>query len=243
MEMEFRIEKAIVCLMLAAPLAAQDFGAKHQHARGYCQGVLKIAPEGISYRQYAPAEEAKPGKKYARRHDWTWKYEDLQQLEVSPGSLHVLTYEDRVMRMGADREVSFTGDFAGAYLRLRDRMDQRLVARLADEQVQPLWTLPVKQLGRVKGTQGELRVGSDRIVYKTEAKDASRTWRYPDIENISSSGPFQLTITTHERAGTHYGSLKGFNFQLKQALGEEQYNNLWRRINQTKGLRMMEDRK
>ena len=52
----------------------------------------------------------------------------------------------------------------------------------------------------------------------SEKNGASRTWRYQDIENISSSGPFQLTITTFERAKTHYGDLKGFNFELKRPL-------------------------
>ena len=94
-------------------------------------------------------------------------------------------------------------------------------------------------LGRVSGSEGALEVGADRIVYKTTKKRQSRTWRYGDIENISASGPFQLTLTTYERAKTHYGNLKGFNFQLKQALDEKRFNLLWRRVNQTKGLELL----
>jgi hypothetical protein len=239
--MEFRFEKAALCLMLALPLAAQDFAAKHQHAKGYCQGMVQITPDGVSYAAFT--SEPHPNKKAGKPHKWTWKFQDIQQLEISPDSLHVLTYEDRKWMIGADRDMLFTGDFTRAYFRLRDRMDQRLVVRFADEQVQPLWTIPVKQLGRIKGTEGELLVGPDRVVYKTAAKDASRTWRYTDIENISTSGPFQLTVTTFEKAKLHYGNFKGFNFQLKQALKEEQYDNLWRRLNQIKGLRLPEDKK
>ena len=61
-----------------------------------------------------------------------------------------------------------------------------------------------------------------------------------DIENISSAGPFELTITTFERAKTHYGDLKGFNFELKQRLEEARYNELWLRLNQSKGLKILD---
>jgi len=83
-------------------------------------------------------------------------------------------------------------------------------------------------------------VGSTAIVYKSEKNGESRTWRYEDIENISSSGPFQLTLTTFERAKSHYGSLKGFNFELKRRLDEARYNDLWLRLNQSKGLGVLE---
>ena len=60
------------------------------------------------------------------------------------------------------------------------------------------------------------------------------------IRKTRSSGPFQLTITTFERAKTHYGNLKGFNFELKQRLEEPRYNDLWRRLNQSKGLEILD---
>jgi len=84
-----------------------------------------------------------------------------------------------------------------------------------------------------------LQVGSEAIVYKSEKEGESRTWRYEDIENVSSSGPFQLTVTTFERAKSHYGDRKGFNFQLKQRLDEDRYNDLWLRLNQSKGLKIL----
>ena len=84
-----------------------------------------------------------------------------------------------------------------------------------------------------------LRFGPGHIVYKTDKKDNSRTWRYQDIDNISTSDPYQLTLTTYELARTHYGGRKGFNFQLKQPLDEKRFNLLWRRLNQNKGLEFL----
>jgi hypothetical protein len=43
---------------------------------------------------------------------------------------------------------------------------------------------------------------------------------------VSSSGPFQLTITTFE---------KQFDFQLKQPLSEARYNRLWLDIERKNG--------
>ena len=54
----------------------------------------------------------------------------------------------------------------------------------------------------------------------------SRAWRYEDVENIGSSGPFQLSIQTLE---------KGFQFQLKQPITEARYNELWLLIERKHG--------
>lgn len=97
----------------------------------------------------------------------------------------------------------------------------------------------MKHLLRFGGDEGVLQGGPDAIVYKSADKAESRTWRYEDIENVSSAGPYQLSITTFERARLHYGNLKGFNFQLKQKLSEARYNDLWLQLNRTKGLNIL----
>ncbi|MFB3826317.1 MAG: hypothetical protein ACE15B_06085 [Bryobacteraceae bacterium] len=196
-------------------------------------GTLVISDAGISFQESGKA-----------KHAWTWKYDDIQQLEISPKRLRVLTYRDSAWRLGADREYRF--DLAGedtfdaAYALLKDRLDQRFVAALPDKAVKAEWELPVKHLQRFGGSQGVLRFGEDRVVYTTDRKGESRTWRYPDIENVSTSGPYQLTLTTYERARSHYGNLKGFNFQLKSRLGQERYNELWLKVNRAKGLKVLD---
>ena len=245
--MEFRSQKAIgallAVLLAAAPTAfgQQEFHyqAWHGHSRpphikkSGGKGTLTITGTGVSF------EEAGNAK-----HVWHWAYVDIQQLEISPKTLRVLTYTDNRWKLGADREYRFdlTGGetFTDAYAFLKDRLDQRFVAALPDEAIKTAWEIPVKHLLRFGGSQGVLSFGEDRAVYTADKKDDSRTWRYPDIENVSNNGPYQLTITTYERARSHYGNLKGFNFQLKEKLDDNRYNDLWMKVNHAKGLKILD---
>ena len=245
--MAFRSQKAarvagLTVLVLALPLAGRaqlSYEVFHDHWRKHCTGTLVIDEQGVTFQETAKKKDQKPED----LHHGRWAWQDIQQLYVSPKKIVLLTYQDREWLLGADRdwEFSLEGDrtFADAYQLLKDRLDQRFVAALADSSVPALWEIPAKLQGRMVGSEGVLRVGQDRIVFETKKPSHSRTWRYQDIENISSTGPFQLTLTTYERAKTHYGSLKGFNFQLKQPLEEKRFNLLWRRLNQSKGLEFL----
>lgn len=201
-------------------------------------GTLTVSPSGIAFE-----ETGKDGKKPKHPQSWRWAYDDIQQLKISPKTLTVLTYSDSGWKFGADREYDFDlvsgGTFTGGYELLKGRLDQRLVAAIPQAAGQPLWEIPAKRLVHFGGDEGVLQVGPTEVVYKSPEKNASRTWRYEDIDNVSSSGPFQLTITTFERAKLDYGSLKQFNFELKQRLDEARYNDLWLRLNQSKGLRVL----
>lgn len=199
-----------ILFFLAAALSAADyrFPMRHEHLRKGCDGEMIVRADGISFN----------GPKHAR----SWKYEDIQQLKLGPRGIHLVTYKDNALLLGADREYDFRGAVPkGVYAFWKDQLDQRFVAELSEE-VKPLWSIPVKHVRRIKGTEGKLEFARDRIVYVTDDAADSRTWRLSDIENVSTSGPFQLTIVSFE---------KSFQFQLKQALDEGKYNQLWRQIN------------
>src|ERR1039458_1176359 len=187
--MEMAFGKTATCLILAAPLdSATQFAARDEHLRGGCAGVMTVDENGVSFTG-------------AKKHAWSWKYEDIQQLRLSPESIYILTYKDSKLRLGKDREYNFTGKIPAEelYALLKDRMDQRFVAAVGQGIGLPSWSVPVKHLRPIVGSEGTLAFGADAIVYSTPAKTESRTWRYSDIENIGSSGPFQLTITTLEK--------------------------------------------
>ena len=251
--MEFRIEKRACAflsgLLLFAPaaFAQQEFHyeAWHAHsrvtnmmmkARGF--GRLTISSTGVSYQEITVNGEAPK-----HPHAFKWNYQDIQQLQMAPRSLTVTTYKDNNWKLGADRSYRFdllgAESFGSAYQFLKLRLDQRFVAEIADHISPVLWIMPVKHLHGFGGEQGVIQVGWNEIVYTPERKGESWTWRLEDIDNISSSGPFQLTIVTYERSRADYGSRKQFNFQLKRRLEETQYNDLWLRLNASHGLKVL----
>ena len=234
-----RIVSLIVALLAIAPAGAAELSYEVRHHRALKDhaGVLTIDDKGVGYQQVHPK-----GKR-PKLESVHFDYQDIQELWVAPDKLVLVTYKDRKWLLGVDKEFEFFltkgKSFDAAYSMLKDKLDRRFVAAVADLQTSILWELPVKLLGTIQGSEGILEVGSDRIVYKTERQRQSRTWRYQDIENVSTSDRYQLTVTTYERAKTQYGSRKGFNFQLKQPLDEKRFEALWKRLNQDKGLQFL----
>lgn len=244
-----RILSLAAAALLAASAGAQtlDFTVRHERALKDRPGRVSFDGGGVRYTQTLTSEqEAKvaKGKKPPKLVHVRWAYDDIQQLWLSPDKLVVLTYKDRKWLLGADQEYEFYlagkgQSFLAAYEFLKDKLDQRLIAAVADSPVRDVWEMPAKLLGAFQGSEGVLQAGDGRIVFKTDRPEQSRTWRLEDIENVSTSGPYQLTITTYERAKTHYGSRKGFNFQLKRKLDPLRYDTLWRSLNRGQGLKFL----
>jgi hypothetical protein len=250
--MEHRSQKAhrvvslLVALLAIVPVGAAElnYEVRHHRAMKNHDGVLTISEKGVAYQQVLPEGKRKANpKRPPKLESVQFDYQDIQELWVSPDKLRLITYKDRKWLLGVDKEFEFflsKGEsFDSAYAMLKDKLDRRFVAAVADAQPDVLWELPVKLLGVIQGSEGVLQVGQDRIVYKTARPRQSRTWRLQDIENVSTSDSYQLTLTTYEHARTSYGSMKGFNFQLKQPLDQKRFDVLWKRLNQDKKLQFL----
>ena len=210
------IGKAAICVILSSAACAQQFPVHHEHLRKFCAGTLTVDEHGIRF----------SGPK---GHAWSWPYGEIQQLTLRAGSIHILSYKGSSnWKLGKDVAYTFTGIFPIELLERQwsAQLDQRFVAAVSVGQASGLSGLkfPVKQLGLTKGTQGTLTFAGDAVVYDTPSDP--RTWRYSDIQFISSANPFQLTVTTLE---------KQFHFQLKQAITESTYNQLWLEIGKKNG--------
>jgi len=72
---------------------AQEVRVRHHHWHGGGIGDLRVGNDGISFTE---------GQK--KSHSRTWKYEEIQQIELSADTLRVLTYEDQKWKFGRDRE-------------------------------------------------------------------------------------------------------------------------------------------
>jgi hypothetical protein len=211
------IGKTAACIALALACQAAQFTVRHPHRpwKSACTGLLTVDAAGVSF----------SGDK---DHSWTWKYDDIQQLALTTDSIEIRTYRDRKLHLGADQSYDFKGEVPAEslYPDLRDHLDTRLVAAFGEAPDGASWSVPVKRLGTITGSEGTLAFAGDAIVYSAPNAGASRTWRYSDIDNIASSGRYELTITTPERA---------FHFQLKQPITESRYNDLWLTIEKKNG--------
>jgi hypothetical protein len=204
--------KKATCLILLAVLSAAALPAEIRFEARYKKrlGTMTVDERAISFQG-------------VKKDSWRWNYPDIDELKLGEHSV----------RVTAGRTYEFRGDVpAAVYALWKDRLDQRFVAELADRGGQPDWRIGVKHRIRRTSAEGVLEFGRDRIVLASARPDDSRTWRISDIENISSSGPFELTIVTFERARLDYGDRKQFNFRLKEVLSEAKYNELWLKINQ-----------
>lgn len=235
--MALRIEtriSAIVALSVSVTVVmAQPFTyqVRHQHLRGGVTGTLRIGAESIAF-----TEQSKNGK-----HSREWVYGDIQQLSLSDVELRILTYEDQKWQLGRDRDFVFDrlpeGLAQQVYPMFTRNLDQRLIAQLADPGVHALWQTGAKLRHGLGGSQGNLLIGDDSIIYQAKAQGESRSWRFEDIDNIATAGPFDLAITTLERSDWRHAGPTEFRFELKQALREDRYNELWQRIYRSRSSR------
>lgn len=197
-------------LMLAFQLGAVQFAMRHEHLRKGCDGTMTVDAAGVRF--------AGP------KHGWEWKYDDIERLTLLLNGLRILTYKDSKLRLGADVEFRFTGKLPAneLYRQWSAQLDQRFVAAgffgLEGERIL------ARRLARIAGSQGALVFASGGIAWNGAGE--GRTWRYRDIRNVSSSGPFQLSITTFE---------KQFDFQLKQPITEAWYNRVWLDVEKKNG--------
>lgn len=227
---------ALLILAFGMPLEAAEplvFQVRHRHLRRGAEGTLRVGDDGITF--------AEAGR--SKAHSRQWRFEEIEQLTLSPDTLRILTYEDQHMRFGRDREFVFDAlpkDLAARLYPFFSRLlDQRFVAALAVDPINPLWETPARLLHRAGSAQGSILVGAQRVVFRSASPGQSRTWRIHDIDMVSSSGPFDLTITTWERAEGTYAGRSDFRFELKRPLSAAGYNALWRQVNQAKGLQIL----
>ncbi len=219
----------LMWVVLSAAAEDRQVAVRHPHLYKEGAGTLTFEESGLTYQ-----ETGKPG------HSWFVRWVEMQQLWVSAGEMRVLTYRDQRWQLGRDREfklvVAKGQTFAPWVADLKGRLGQRLAMAVAPEREGVLWQVPVKLRKGFGGSEGVLRLMADGVVYESEERGESRTWRLEDIENVASAGAFDFTLTAHERAKLEYGDRKAFAFQLKQPLDQRQYQALWRRLNDAKQL-------
>jgi hypothetical protein len=213
-------------MLAVAAAAGEAIDARHEHWRKGCAGRLTVDATGVSFAEL----RVKPRK---QPHAWHWPYHEIQQATLGRDTLRILTYEDRALRLGADRAYLFSvapgNSLASLREALRLQLDTRLVVTDPPEQ-KPVWAAPAKLLRLTTGTHGTLEFHEDCIIFRTREPGRGRQWRLADIDNVTSTEPNALTLTSFERSRLHYGGRRDFRFQLKQPIDPARVDALWRRI-------------
>lgn len=213
-------------LLISTALQAQEvrFPVEHQRLLRDRTGELIFSETGVEFRA---------GKDKNSR---TWKYEDIQQLGLlGPKEITILTYADSKWKL--DKDVFFRFEIKSGeitpelFTRLQAKLKRPLVSALIPPGISPRFMVPVKHLLGFGGTQGTLLVGDEYLVYKTDAPKDSRVWRYQEISSVGTTGPYQLRLTSMDRAENERGGDRNFVFSLKERLSREAYDFIWWKVN------------
>lgn len=210
-------------MMLPAPAAT----VWHKHVHGGAEGSLEITAAGVTFQD--------------KKHEGKWKWDEIQQITLSKDELLLLTYEDRKLLFGRDREYRFQDlpeGFASSVASvLQTNLQGRFISAIAPAG-EPLWQVPARLLESNKGTLGTLAYRPGTLSFT--GGDKTRQWPIEEIENISSSAPLELTVATYEKYGRLHGGNRQVRFQLRGPMRQEQYQELWSAVNRVQGLQVLE---
>ena len=212
------------CAFLAAGgLRADTFEVKHDHFLGSCGGRLVFGDRTVDYLTDK------------KSHSRSWKYEDIQQLEIAPSRITILTYRSRRIEFGRDQAFNFKLVPGTLTDRFRTDVSRKLarpvVSAIIPEKSDARFSIPARHK-RIPGgsSQGILEFGETQIVFRAEEPGNSRVWRYEELLSTGSTGPYQFRIGALEKTGGEYGDEKNYLFDLKRRMTSKEYDFIWFKI-------------
>lgn len=214
----------LACIFLIAGNArAETFQVEHDHFWRSCKGSLVFGDKTVEY-----ISEKK-------EHSRSWKYEDIQQLAISPGRISILTYDSRKIEFGADRAFNFkivSGSLSDRFrMEVSRKLTRPLVSAILPETIDARFSIPARHRLFLNDSQGILEFGEESVVYRSDEPKDSRIWRYDELLSIGSTGPLQLRIGALQKTGGEYGEEKNYVFDLKRRMTSEEYDFIWDKIN------------
>ncbi len=209
--------------VMASDNTVFQFSVEHDHFFRTGSGTLTIDHEGITYN----AEQDK-------KHGVRWSFPDIQEVKIeSPQKIYIRTYEDVWWKLNRDRELKFElveGEMSAEVVNfLRERLPSVLVSAVFTPPDDAAYRVPVKHkhaLGR--GCEGQLVFSEEGVYYNASNSDHSRFWPMEDIESLGRMSGSNIRVTAWEHS--HSGSIRNFQFQLKEPMDGETYERLWRKV-------------
>jgi len=189
-----------------SPSPSWQSPAKLRRAVGSKKGDLLVGANGIEFRS---------GKGQTLK----LPYLEVQTFHLSPHSLVIETYQNRkkhmpgVERLRFEMTESVSPQVAADLAKEVQRPSQNAVP---DPTVQGI-VIPAHHRSLAGGTNGILRFRDGGIDYVTGAPDDSRSWRWADLQTLSSPDPYHLLA---------FGYRDTYSFDLKELLPQSLYYRL-----------------
>jgi hypothetical protein len=217
------MKRVLLCLFLLIPqsLSGQTLTVtlkKRLWPDGH--GKVQIGEKAITY---------EASKKDESR---TWPYPDIQHFDrISTKEFVILTYEDRRLAFGRDRQFQFViteGELDDDLFRtITARLGKPVTDRVVPAEVAAEYSVPVKHLHTLGGCEGVLKFTRDTIYYITDHHEDARQWKLGrDVQSIWSADPYQLEIHAYDNNRREFSRTRVYNFQLKEALNQDFYRDL-----------------
>jgi len=189
-----------------SPSPSWQSPAKLRRAVGSKKGDLLVGANGIEFRS---------GKGQTLK----LPYLEVQTFHLSPHSLVIETYQNRkkhmpgVERLRFEMTESVSPQVAADLTKEVQRPSQNAVPDPAAQGI----VIPAHHRSLAGGTNGILRFRDGGIDYVTGAPDDSRSWRWADLQTLSSPDPYHLLA---------FGYRDTYSFDLKELLPQSLYYRL-----------------
>jgi hypothetical protein len=163
------------------------------------RGTLAVDASGVTFRSGNGREQK-------------WPLTDIRTAFVAPHRMVIETYENRSLHRPGERRYEF--DLAQAMpaavaAGLAADLARPLQNSVPDSEAPAIATIPAHHRALAGGTNGVLRFRQDGIDYVTSSKEDSRSWRWTDLETLSSPDPYHLFV---------FGYRDTYTFDLKAPL-------------------------
>jgi hypothetical protein len=188
------------------PCTSWQSPAKLHRTVGSEKGDLLVSADGIEFRSGKGITIKLP-------------YLEVQTFHLSPHTLMIETYQNRkkhmpgVERLRFEMTESVSPQVAADLARKVQRPSQNAVPDPAAQGI----VIPAHHRSLTGGTNGILRFRDGGIDYVTGTPDDSRSWRWADLQTLSSPDPYHLLA---------FGYRDTYSFDLKELLPQSLYYRL-----------------
>ncbi len=180
--------------------------AKLRHVAGGEKGDISIGTDGIEFRSAKGRTVKVP-------------YLEVQTFQILPHRLTIETYQNRKLHMPGIERYRFnlteivSPEVAAALAREVQRPSQNAVPDTASQGI----TILAHHRTLTGGTNGVLRFRDGGIDYVTEVAGDSRSWRWADLQTLSTPDPYHLLV---------FGYRDTYTFDLKEILPQSLFYRL-----------------